>query len=264
MAHYLFLSPHLDDVILSCGGMLYNLVQENATITIVTIFAGCPDFNKPFSDFARFQHEAWRTHNNPYRIRRNEDKDAFALYGLKPVWLDFLDCIYRGDANTWYYNDNEEIFHHIHQNETHFADTILAMLEKHVTIDDDTIVYSPVGLGHHVDHQLTVNVAIQLMEKCKQVYFYQDYPYVEKLPNNHILQSLMQLRNLSWEYQTWFNKVVTFSEEGLATKIKSIARYSSQISMLFGDNETMKNNVSSFSRQIGQGQPAERFWFLKK
>lgn len=50
MTHHLFLSPHFDDVALSCGGMIDQLIGAGATVEVWTIFSGFPA--SPFSTLA--------------------------------------------------------------------------------------------------------------------------------------------------------------------------------------------------------------------
>ncbi|MFD1906534.1 PIG-L family deacetylase [Paenibacillus rhizoplanae] len=38
--HYLFISAHLDDAILSCGDYIHALIQNNYQVTIATVFTG--------------------------------------------------------------------------------------------------------------------------------------------------------------------------------------------------------------------------------
>jgi LmbE family N-acetylglucosaminyl deacetylase len=39
---YIFLSPHLDDVVLSCSGALCSLRAQGCTVLVITLFAGDP------------------------------------------------------------------------------------------------------------------------------------------------------------------------------------------------------------------------------
>src|SRR5712671_1587678 len=49
---HLFFSPHLDDAVPSCGGMIHSLVSQNKTVQVITVFAGDSDGTQ-VSAFAR-------------------------------------------------------------------------------------------------------------------------------------------------------------------------------------------------------------------
>ncbi|RME47453.1 MAG: hypothetical protein D6796_07665, partial [Caldilineae bacterium] len=112
MTRHIFLSPHLDDIPLSCGGLLAQLTRRRQPVTVITLFAGLPEADAPFSPFARQHHQRWGNLQIAYRTRRAEDEAALSLFGLRPVWLSFLDAIYRGqpDAGQWYYTTDETLF----------------------------------------------------------------------------------------------------------------------------------------------------------
>ena len=60
MVDSIYLSPHLDDVALSCGGQIHQLTHRpgGQEVLIVTLMAGVPPPG-PVSAFAREQHVAW-------------------------------------------------------------------------------------------------------------------------------------------------------------------------------------------------------------
>ncbi len=268
---HVFLSPHLDDVVLSCGGTIHELVRRNETVKVITVFAGLPDLNQPISSFAKFQHDTWEKYGvrtkypnyKPYDMRRAEDTEALRYFGIEPIWFDFLECIYRGDSDQWYYNSQEAIFGNIHADEKRIVESIVNAIKQNVAINSETIIYSPIGIGHHIDHQLVLLSALGLIEDVKIVYFYQDYPYVQKFPNRFIANSLELLTSLTSVDCIWYSIIQYFSEEGLKTKIKAISAYQSQLESLFGGVESMTQDTNKFAYQIGQNKPAERYWFLK-
>ncbi len=63
---YIYISPHLDDVPLSCGGTIVQQKTQGLNILIVTVFAGDPE--PPFSPFVQAFHRAWQAAEiTPYR-----------------------------------------------------------------------------------------------------------------------------------------------------------------------------------------------------
>ena len=52
MAH-VFISPHPDDVALSCGGLIASLRELGQNVTIITVFSGGPADGAPLTDYQR-------------------------------------------------------------------------------------------------------------------------------------------------------------------------------------------------------------------
>jgi LmbE family N-acetylglucosaminyl deacetylase len=89
-----FLSPHLDDVVLSCGATVAGLVECGVDSRILTIFAGLPDPENHF-DLARAFHEMCALEDDAVATRQEEDRAAAAILGASPVHVNLLDCLYR-------------------------------------------------------------------------------------------------------------------------------------------------------------------------
>ena len=280
MTQYIFLSPHLDDVPLSCGGMLAQLVIAQAKVKVITVFAGIPPLKDPISAFADYQHQLWGNPQQAYNTRRREDKTALAYFGLKPIWLDFFDCIYRGQPGqgNWYYNSDEDIFGPVYPAEFSAVGLIVEAVETITRVaegTDGTIIYAPLTVGNHVDHQLTFLAALRLLESGAQVYFYEEYPYADR-DLAHLTRALHettpvllgQTLDLAWKLAQrepgalWRSTLKTFSPLALELKIKAIAAYKTQLDVLFGGEEAMVQRVTAYARRVGCGEPGERFWAL--
>ena len=75
---YIYISPHLDDVPLSCSGTIVQQKAQGLNILIVTVFAGDPE--PPFSPFVQAFHRAWQVaETTPYRIRKAEERKVMAI-----------------------------------------------------------------------------------------------------------------------------------------------------------------------------------------
>src|SRR6185295_1884137 len=97
----IYLSPHLDDAVFSCGGMIHRHIRAGGRVVVVTVCTGDPPPGL-LSDFAESLHERWQAQAKApaapaevVRQRRNEDLDALAALGAQAVHLDVPDCIYR-------------------------------------------------------------------------------------------------------------------------------------------------------------------------
>jgi LmbE family N-acetylglucosaminyl deacetylase len=90
-------SPHLDDAVLSCAG----LIAGAPATTVLTVFAGFPPARAATTP-AEFlpgttvwdQSSGFVGGDDVVGLRRAEDRAALAHLGAVPAWLDFLDSQY--------------------------------------------------------------------------------------------------------------------------------------------------------------------------
>jgi len=123
-------------------------------VEIITIFPGIPDPKRPFFFFAQSQPHQGGGASQAYHIRRAEDETALAYFDLKPVHLDFPDCIYRGEADQddWYYISDDDIFGSIHPAEAGFPAQIARAIENEInhlnsSKPQETLLYAPPPLA---------------------------------------------------------------------------------------------------------------------
>ncbi|MRR32548.1 PIG-L family deacetylase, partial [bacterium] len=96
---WIYLSPHLDDAVLSCGGMIAEQASGGDSIQIWTICAGAPPAGR-LSPFARKLHQRWGTGRDAIKVRRLEDRAACQRLGAVSRHFPIPDCIYRQDPIT--------------------------------------------------------------------------------------------------------------------------------------------------------------------
>ena len=77
MADRVYLSPHLDDAVFSCGGVIYQQTSMGDEVLVVTICAGEP-MTDQLSPFAQGLHERWGIDQASVEVRREEDLRACA------------------------------------------------------------------------------------------------------------------------------------------------------------------------------------------
>ena len=129
---WIYISPHLDDAVLSAGGLIHDQIRAGNQVEIWTILCGVPP-TEELSPFAQVLHFQWGIPKveDLIRSRRAEDEKACQLVGAKPVYFDYLDCIYRrGKNDDWLYS---YIFVPPHEDEAdlpaRIAESISARLE---------------------------------------------------------------------------------------------------------------------------------------
>jgi LmbE family N-acetylglucosaminyl deacetylase len=148
---WIYLSPHLDDAVLSAGGLIYDQAQSGTPVEIWTLMCGYPPEGE-FSQFAQLQHYMWGfpSAEAAVKARREEDRRAAGILGARPVHFDFLDCIYRrGSDGEWLYSD---ISVPAHEEDAVLPDQIARAIQDRLQ-PEDTVVCQ-LAIGSHVDHVL--------------------------------------------------------------------------------------------------------------
>jgi LmbE family N-acetylglucosaminyl deacetylase len=56
---HVYLSPHLDDAVLSCGGLIHRQVRAGQPPLVITLFSGQPAADAHVSAFTQSQHTRW-------------------------------------------------------------------------------------------------------------------------------------------------------------------------------------------------------------
>lgn len=257
---HVYLSPHLDDVALSCGGTIARQVAAGEAVLVVTVFAGDPDLAR-LSPFAREMHDSWGNPPQPYATRRAEDRAAMRRLGVPFLHLGFPDALYRLDAGGEpLYSDDKMLFGQLHPADDALVDRLEAALRPIVCGLDPTVLYAPLAVGRHVDHQLVTGAALRLLsppETAPMLWCYEDFPYAaERFPRHApdtVPAALTRHGGAGWE-----SKDVAIDP---ALKIEAIACYGSQRALLFGDEESMVREVHDYAAALSTAQPhSERFW----
>ena len=238
---WIYLSPHLDDVVLSCGGVVWEQIQQGERVEIWTICAGDPPLG-PLSAFAASLHERWQTEQGAPAERRAEDRLACQRLGATPRYFNLPDCIYRRSPENGesLYNSELEIFGEIHPAEAGLVASLAQELAQ--AIPRGAKLVSPLTVGGHADHRL-VRAAAERLEL--PTYYYADYPYVQ------------WLRGIPAELVSGMEpSVFPISEAGLVSWVESVAAYSSQISTFWFRLEDMEAEI----RQYCQKDSGVQLW----
>lgn len=170
MTKVVFISPHLDDVVLSCGAHIAALVNEAVAVDIVSVFTGAGEEAAP--EIAAL-----------YETRRNDDIKAAALLGATPVHLGFTDAPFR---NKRYYNFSTLLFHHqLPEEELTLVHRIAERLRVLLHAVQPDQVYFPLGVGGHIDHHIVF--AAGLLSEGFPVSWYEELPYAQ-LPGWNMLR----------------------------------------------------------------------------
>jgi LmbE family N-acetylglucosaminyl deacetylase len=249
---HLFLSPHPDDAVLSCGGLICQLVQAGETVEVFTITSGNIPREVLGQPFVAELLTRWQLGTDPIAGRMAEDLAAVAVLGGTMHFGTIPDAPYRLDnQGRQLYPDRDAIFGNLDP-----LDPALSRLDEITShCDPQAMIYAPLGVGHHVDHLLAQKAILVWLESFSEVavFLYEEYPYCAEGDNT--IQAARTL--LGRPAQPVIHPL---SQTAIEAKIRAIACYQSQISTFWSSPVTMAEAVKHYAVQVGQGSYAERVW----
>jgi LmbE family N-acetylglucosaminyl deacetylase len=228
----LFLSPHLDDAVLSCGALMSWLVRSSRVV-VVTVFsaAGPPPHTLAARSFLRQCSATGAA--ELYEGRHEEDAEVMRRLGAEHLHLDVPDALFRKrvmpasvarlgrvvpelvhryptfrfDIDRGRISRGDRVLlEHLHGRVRRIAEEVHAGL-----------IFCPIGVGRHVDHLLTRTVGEGFPG---QVVYYSDFPYNQVQSPDHRYVSDHRLQPCAWD-------------DGLARKLELIQGYRTQVDALF-------------------------------
>jgi LmbE family N-acetylglucosaminyl deacetylase len=243
---WIYLSPHLDDVALSCGGLVWEQTQAGQPASIWTICAGDVPAG-PLSSFAQSLHARWQTSLQAVAHRRQEDIAACAHLSASYRHFTIPDCIYRrlepgslsaGEANssTFIYASREAIFGPLHPAEAGLVRQLTTDLSQ--ALPPVTELVCPLTLGGHVDHRL---IRLAAEDLGRRLWYYADYPYA--------IEEMDQI--IALEASGWQKALFPVSPSGLVAWQQAVAAHQSQISTFWPDLPAMRTALAAYLDRFG-------------
>lgn len=229
----IYLSPHLDDAALSCGGLIWEQVQAGHQVQIWTLCAGDPPGKS--SDFVRQLHRRWGLPEGAVAQRRDEDIQACKILGVPFRHFTLPDCIYRLHPETGLplYDSEEALFGSLADIDTssmeYWVDKLAALMPE------EPLLVCPLTVGGHVDHKMTRRIAERIPVELA---YYADYPYIREagIPSHLVPQ----------EYRARKHAI---SVQALSIWQQSIACYASQISTFWPDHADMREDIRAYCEE---------------
>ncbi len=252
----IYFSPHLDDVVLSCGGILKKN-QKNSQL-IVNIFSG------QYKGLTNWDLSCGIKTKNPILLRKSEDKKALHLMKATSIYLNFLDNAFLNDLKNQKRSRSDFI---------KIKNKIFKILKENIAFKR---AFFPLGISHP-DHFLLAKIGKEIAKELKKageaVYFYEDFPYFYKNFKLGIPYFLKE-----------FTPIYFKIDKEIFTKIKMIFSYRSQLSsllkILYPQLKTSKKSQNFIKEKwkefllkyhqdlakeskIKNVMYCERFWILK-
>jgi LmbE family N-acetylglucosaminyl deacetylase len=348
---HVFVSPHPDDIALSCGGLVASLRDLGQNVTILNVFSG-GDGNGPLSEYQRaalgfgtktiwplteafrrdniapdypidpavseaapwladpdrleatqerantqarqfWQRAAWTRSANISNVetearpladsmrgqgsqepvdfsgadamamRRIEEERFAFLMEASVIFLDLPDAVYRG-----YVGDEQLLSAPRDDDEAPYE-----LLRREIVRLEPQMVYFPLAIGDHVDHQLCREVGLSLLSEGRswvmpgpsfvgRLSFYEDFPYAwwsdfeGPGAGGRLDVGLPAGVGLEPQYSD--------ISEMMERKAAGIRLYASQIQRLFESEQDMYDDLAGYHSRValagGVSGYAERYW----
>ena len=240
----LFLSPHFDDVALSCAGTLRVLQAGGAATLVVTLFAGPPPDDLPITSLHRRLvgdpaagagelHTWWAT-------RAAEDRAAMRVLASELVHLAAPEAALRPGVDDW-----SQIWGRAPAPPWPF-DELLAEVRSLWRARGEPVVFAPLAVGGHVDHDAGFRLGVALRAAGATTLFYEDFPYAVR--PGQLERRLGVLGPLT--------STLVDTAAHLPAWIEAVGCYRSQLAGMFGGAD----RVAPVLTAIGAARGGERLW----
>lgn len=249
---YIYISPHLDDVPLSCSGAICQQKTQGFKILVVTVFAGDPQ--PPFSPFVQSFHQSWQaSKENPYKVRKMEERKAMAALDVDYLWFDWLETLYRdpelADVIDLFCEPSERAVHP--QDAPIFATLCNWLADLRLSYPGAQFV-APLSLGEHRDHRLVFLASLAALDRSHQLFF-EDFPYATYQAEE--LAELVKVYQLS--------PIEVDISQCLEQRMKAAESYQSQLPALYHSASRFLELIREYTSSLGGHQGfVERYWKL--
>jgi LmbE family N-acetylglucosaminyl deacetylase len=156
--------------------------------------------------------------------------------------FDYKDCSLRGYTDETEINSNVllDFFYIENQN---------IIFEKLSNFDFD-ILFCPLTIGNHIDHQIIFEIVNQMNLDKQQVVYYEDFPYASEYSLPQI--DLFAANKLGNSYNIEIDISNVFD-----AKLEKLNIYKSQV------NKREINMIKKYATSLKSGKIIERVWIRK-
>ncbi len=240
MKNWVFLSTHFDDVVLSVGGLVWELAHKGDYVEIWTICAGDPPAGRPLTEHSKLVHEFWGIGDDVPRQRMVEDAACCRTLGASFFRRYTVpDNIYRylPGSDEPLIKDNDDQFTPLEPVESYLIPPVTDFILKNLPGECELV--APLAIGSHRDHSLTRKAAERT---GLPLWYYADYPYL--IYGDHKVSD--------WVPEGAKKLSVPISPEGLKAWQEGFRCQRSQIALIFIDEENLDSSIEKYS-QSGYG-----------
>ncbi len=253
MGIHLFLSPHLDDAILSCGGAIHRLAQAGERVIIVTAMAGDPLDPLPNSPLLQAINAQGGFNA---AVRRAESAQAAQEVHAQVYDLALTESAFRttycgaGDLIALY-PTLESALAGVNEAD----DARISLFDLRLPFDEVETIYAPLCVDEHVDHQLVRDWALILTGStdAPKLAFYEEYPQAR---NQRAVGRAQAFYRHHLPALTLESALIPLSDADLNARLRAMRCFRS----LPYNLAEMEQLTRDYLFTLGDGTPAERFW----
>jgi LmbE family N-acetylglucosaminyl deacetylase len=196
-------------------------------------------------------------------IRRAEEERYAYLVEASVVFLDLPDAVFRG------YAGDEQLLGEVREDDA----PPYEMLRREIVRLEPQMVYFPLAVGNHVDHQLVREVGLAMLAERRRwvmpgpsfvgrLSFYEDFPYAWW----HDFEGSRDSSGLGLDLPAGIALEAQYTDmtDMFERKAAGIRLYASQIGRLFDSEQGLLDDLAGYHSRIALagGVPgyAERYW----
>ena len=228
----LVIEPHMDDAILSVGGLMWSL-RDSCDFTLATV-GGRSNFTSYYM-MERDFFDVRRVTN----LRTAESALVMRLLGGKHIDMGLPEAPLRyHDGNwtlEWFKRHRKAIGAFIgHSGTEDELELWSNAIERLIRDSEAEEIWMPLGIGSHADHELTRNACLRVLERLTEltsrraVFLYQDVPYASTFPW-HTEQVVRALTEAGGMLERRLEDVA----DAFADKLRLLSIYGSQFKMSY-------------------------------
>lgn len=161
---HIFVSPHFDDVALSCGGRIIGNASRTQDVLVLNIFTSEP------ADADSGQDRGLALFDSLNSERTFEDKAAWDEIGVRSLHANLPEALLRKKFPFRFFGADRD---------DAIVQDIYQLLADLAASNPEATFYFPAGFGNHVDHLACRRTAFRLLdeERVDRITLYEDIPY---------------------------------------------------------------------------------------
>lgn len=219
---FYFVSPHLDDAILSASFLIKKLKDANIKIQVITVFT--KGSSSPYSPQAEefIKLSGFKDSYSLFKTFGYENATAMKNLDVKYKHLNFVDAAFRKNkfGKNIYTNSSEQFAGVISEEDELLVSQISNEISKYINSQHNSVFIVPLGVGGHVDH-IIARKAIEALNQ--PIIYWEDYPYNQS--NRNIKSFFKKNKNFKLSFK--------LTNENLNVKKTAIESFKSQMNVLF-------------------------------
>ncbi len=196
-------------------------------------------------------------------IRKAEEERFAYLMEASVIFLDLPDAVYRG------YEGDDQLLGAVREDD----EPPYELLRREIVRLEPQMVYFPLGVGNHVDHQLCRDIGVALLSEGRRwvmpgpnfigrLSFYEDFPYAWW--NDFTGTPEDTGMGLALPPGVGVEPQYSDITEVMERKAAGVLLYRSQLPRLFDSEQAMYDDLASYHSRValagGVNGYAERYW----